>query len=595
MSRKLALPLLILLIASVYLYTSTRRAILDDGDALYATVAKQMVERGDWVTPYANGVRFLDKPPMMYWLMGMSYSVFGTNEFAARLPTVLAVLGIGLLLFRVGARSVSRSCGFIAGAAAALCAGTFLFTRMVFPDMLFVFLLTLALCAFLEWYSDPAGPVVPAMLFYAALAGAVLTKGLIGVVFPIAILLLFLTWSREWPRPKRFHLLKGGLLFLALALPWHVLAARRNPGFLWYFFVNEQFLRFLGMRQPVDYESIPVPLFWALILVWLFPWSAFLPAIRPVLQEFRSRGGQARALVLLSLSWVIVVLGFFTFSSRIEHYSLPLVPPLALLMGLALAPEEFLDAGAQLRRTRWVNRGFAFLGVLGALIGLAMLGAFSLWLMGDWGVQGSPGDMARHVRAYDFYFAPIFDLPPQMVAQLRAPLLGTCLVFSLGLSCAWWMNRRGRRMPAVLLLSAVMAVFCLFAYQSLGVCEDAISSRQFGQALGRLYQPGDAAITVGDFEAANSVNFYAPVPLQVYGGTAAVLTWGLGYADAPPCVLTKDEFESRWNGPQRTFLIVADHQIAGLHLSHNFEILHSAGRTLLCNQPVASVSAFPRP
>jgi len=586
MPRKLLLPLMILAISSVYLYTSTRRAILDDGDALYATVAKQMIERRDWVTPYANGVRFLDKPPMMYWLMGAAYAAFGTNEFAARLPTVLAVLGIGLLLYRAGSR-VSGPAGFVAGMAAAFCVGTFLFTRMVFPDMLFVFFLTLALCTFLEWYSDPASPTVPAMFFYAALAGAVLTKSLIGIVFPGAIVLAFLTWERAWLRLKRFHLVEGGLLFLALALPWHGLAALRNPGFLWYFFVNEQFLRFVGMRQPVDYESISVPLFWALVLVWLFPWSAFLPAIRPVLQEARSRGGEARALVKLSLSWVIVVLGFFTFSSRIEHYSLPLIPPLAILTGFALAPDKFVDAGAQLRRARLVNRGFACLAVLGGLIGLALCGLFLLWTMGDWGLAGNTGNIARHIRAYDFYFAPVFDLPPQLVAGLRAPLLGTGLAFALGLTCSWWMNRRGRLMPAVLLLSGMMAVFCLFAYQSLGICEAAISSRQFGRALGRLYQPGDSAITVGDFEAANSVNFYAPMPLEVYGGTADVLAWGLRYPGAPSCILTRNAFESRWNGPRRTFLLVADHQVSGLHLGRSFDVLRSAGRTLLCNQPVA--------
>jgi 4-amino-4-deoxy-L-arabinose transferase-like glycosyltransferase len=583
-AKILALPLLLLLISSIYLYTATTRAVLDDGDALYATVAKQVVERNDWVTPYSNGVRFLDKPPMMYWLMATAFHLLGINEFAARLPSVLAVLGMAILLYLMGKKHAGQTAGFIAGLASAFCVGTFLFTRMVFPDMLFVFLLTLSLHAFLEWYSDPSGPLLPAMLFYAALAGAVLTKGMIGVAFPVAIILLFLSWPRAWSRLKHFHPGKGLLLFLALALPWHILAARRNSGFLWYFFINEQVLRFLGRRQPMDYESISLPLFWALILLWLFPWSAFFPAIRPVVQEYRSKASGGWPLVWLSLSWIILVLGFFSLSSRIEHYSLPLIPPLALLVGIVLSPEKFVNEQAQNQRERWVSRGFACLAGLGAIVGAAVAAVLALWFLGAWNARLGQTDMSRHIRAYDFYFAPIFDLPPGMVAQLLRPLLGTAIAFSLGFLGAWWMNRRGRRTGGVLLLVLMMAAFSLFAYQSLGVCEDAISSRQFGQTLARLCRPGDSAITFGDFEAANSMNFYAAVPLEIYGGTAAVLSWGMRYSDAPNRILSREQFESRWNGASRTFLLAPDAQIPELHLRQSHEVLRSAGRTLLCNQ-----------
>jgi 4-amino-4-deoxy-L-arabinose transferase-like glycosyltransferase len=140
MFQRFALSFLLLIISSVYLYTATSRAILDDGDALYATVARQMLERGDWVTPYADGIRFLDKPPMMYWLMAAGFRVFGISEFGARLPSALAMLGIGLLLFRVREKTFGSATGFAAGLAVSLCVGTFLFTRMVFPDVIFVFL-----------------------------------------------------------------------------------------------------------------------------------------------------------------------------------------------------------------------------------------------------------------------------------------------------------------------------------------------------------------------------------------------------------------------------------------------------------------------
>lgn len=583
---KLSLPVLLLLVSSVYLYAATSRAILDDGDALYATVAQQMVQKGDWVTPYANGVRFLDKPPMMYWLMALACEALGINEFAARLPSALAVLGIGSLLYYLGRKTSGPRSGFIAGLAVTFCAGTFLFTRMVFPDILFVLFLTLSLAAFLEWYSKEGNPVLPAMLFYAALAGAVLTKGLIGIFFPVAIILSFMAWRKDSRRLRQFHLLKGMFFFLALALPWHVLAARRNPGFLWYFFVNEHFLRFLGRRQPVDYESISLPVFWGLMLLWLFPWSAFFPALRSLLQTMVHRPGPVRAAVQISFVWAAVVLVFFSISSRIEHYALPAFPPLALLIGMALAPENRLDLAADSGRQRWVARGFSFLGILGGVIGLLLLTAALIWWGGRFNLFRLQDFAAGHLRAYRYYFAPLFDMPAHILARLQTPLAGTGLALSIGLPGACWINRRGGRMCAVLVLAVTMMIFCVLAFQSLGFCEEILSSRQFGQRLNTLSRTGDTVIAVGDFETANSLNFYCDVPLEVYMGTAAVLEWGLRYPDAPARILSGTDFAARWEGLNRTFVLVPDSQIGSLQLKKACVVLKSAGRSLICNQPV---------
>lgn len=122
--------------------------------------------------------------------------------------------------------------------------------------------------------------------------------------------------------------------------------------------------------------------------------------------------------------------------------------------------------------------------------------------------------------------------------------------------------------------------------QSLGVCEEILSSKQFGRRLTQLYRPGDYAITIGDFETANSVNFYSPIPLDVYGGTAAVLQWGLRYPDAPTRILSRPDLEVRWNSSQRTFLLGPDSRITTLRLGQSYPVMRSAGRTLVCNQPL---------
>jgi 4-amino-4-deoxy-L-arabinose transferase-like glycosyltransferase len=569
---------MIVVVASIYLFTATRRAILDDGDALYAHIGQQMAKSGDWVTPYANGVRFLDKPPMMYWLMASSYHLFGFNEFAARFPSVLAVLGISILLFLMGKTVGGHSCGFIAGMSAALCMGTFLFTRMVFPDVLFVFFLTLSIYCFLRWYLDKTNPLLPAVVFYAALAGAVLTKGLMGVAFPVAVVVCFLLWSGDFRRLQRFHIWKGGFLFLFLAVPWHTLAAQRNPGFLWYFFVNEQLLRFIGKRQPFDYESISLPIFWALLLVWLFPWTVFLPAIRHLFRVDAALQSQACSIVRLCICWVAVVGVFFSLSSRIEHYSMPLFPPLLLLVGIVLAPA---NASLESESRRSIEYGFAILGILGGILALILL-AVSLWLA--WFSAGTPltGEAGR-LHAYKYYFAPLFEMPAEIVGRLKFPLLGTLFCFSLGLLTAWWVGRRGQRLAAVLVLSAMMMCFCLFTFQSLGVCEEILSSKQFGQKLNQLYRPGDTTIVMGDYETANSINFYAAASLDVCGGTAALLQWGLRYPDAPGRVLTFSRLQEMWGRSQRIFLLVPDDRIRSLNFKNLFFVMRSGGRTLFCN------------
>ena len=576
------LIILLVMSASVYLFTASDRAILDDGDALYSHVAQNMAATGDWVTPYANGVRFLDKPPILYWLTAASFHVFGVTEFAVRFPAICAVVAIALLLFFMGRKVGGPFTGFVAGSAFAFCAGTFLFTLMAFPDIFFVLFLTLAVTAFYVWYCDDRNPVFPALLFYAAAAGAVLSKGLIGLVFPVAIVFLFLIWSWNPGRLRHFHPVKGTLLFFLLAAPWHILAAVRNPGFLWHYFVNEQFLRFLGKREPLDYESISLPIFWALALAWLFPWSAFLPALRHVWRCSGIRNSASGDAIKLCTCWAFVVFVFFSVSSRIEHYSMPIFPPLAILIGAVISSEGTVANRAK----KTTARGFTFLGLVGCAAAMILV-VGSLWLaFGAFqdAVQPQAETTAR-LHAYKYYFAPLFEMPPEIVDQLKTPLVGTLAAIALGFISAWILVRRNRRIAAVLTINLTMACFCFFTWQSLGICEGFISSKQFGQKLNELYRPGDVAILLGDFETANSVNFYAQVPLYVYNGSAALLMQGMSYPAAPQMLLSSSSFAGMWEGSNRTFLIAPEDQLVSLKLKYAWPVLRSSGRVLVFNQP----------
>ncbi len=362
---KLALLLPLVLAAIIYLASAGGRAVIDYDEGHYSEVALQMAERGDWVTPYDNGVRFLEKPPLMYWLTAASLRILGVNEFALRLPTALGVMALVWVVMLIARRASGDRAASLAGLCTACSAGTYLFTREALHDIWLVLFVSLAMYALLDWYLDPLHSRRRALIFYAASAGALMTKSLIGVAFPAGIAIIFFMLARERPKWRTLHLLPGLLLFLVLAVPWHWLAAVRNQGFLWSFFVNEQFLRFFGSHDPPILWSLPLLTFWALIPVWFFPWTVFLPAAFAASRK-PADDGQC-ALVRLVLAWLLVILGFYSISARLEHYAFPLLPAMSLLVGMALSRTD------DRRAVKWGFRILAILGVIVLAIGAGLV------------------------------------------------------------------------------------------------------------------------------------------------------------------------------------------------------------------------------
>jgi 4-amino-4-deoxy-L-arabinose transferase-like glycosyltransferase len=539
MKRTALLP--IVLAAAVYLPTSGGRGVIDYDEGYYSQPALRMAESGDWVTPYADGVRFLEKPPLMYWVTAASLRVLGRSEFALRLPTALAVVALVWVITRMAQRAAGPGAGLAAGLCAAFSVGTCLFTREALHDVWLVLFVSLGLYAFLEWYRDPGHPRGWALLFYASLAGGFMTKSLVGVALPVGIAVVFFLTSRERPGWRRIHLLPGSLLFLALAAPWHVLAAVRNPGFLQAFFLNEQILRFLGRHDPPVLWSVPLLTFWALVPVWFFPWTAFVPAA--VRAARTAADGGERALARLALAWAVVVLGFFSFSGRLEHYVFPALPALSLLVGTALART------GEGKAVRW---GFRALAALGLAVLMAGAGA-GLWLAAG---HGLGAQRARGSVLPETDFSILAEMPPGIVRGLVGPAVVTVAALAIGFAIALRLETRGRRQAAVLAVAAVMVVFCGAVQWSLTVCEDLISSKRFGLAVAREARPGDHLVVVGDYESANSVSFYQPLPVQVFDGVAYALVPGMKYPDAPRVVLTRPELEALWRGPGRAFALV---------------------------------------
>ncbi len=566
---KPAVLLPLVLTAILYLSTAGNRAVIDYDEGHHAQAALHMVRSGDWVTPYVNGVRFLEKPPLMYWLTAASLRAFGISEFALRMPTALGVAALAWLITLMALRVSGERAAIIAGLCTACSVGTYLFTRETLHDIWLVLFITLAMYAFLQWYLDPRRSLRHALLFYAALAGAVMSKSLVGVAFPVGIVAVFFLLAREWPRWRTLHIVPGSLLFLALAVPWHWMAALRNQGFLYSFFVNEQFLRFLGKHDPPVLWSLPLSTFWLLILVWFFPWTVFLPAAFAASRK--SADGAERALVKLVLAWAGVVLGFFSVMGRLEHYSFPALPALSLLVGVTLSRTE------EDRMVKWAFRGLAILAVAVLAAGLGAGG----WFLSARHAAGT-GAAARAGIVYETDFSILQDFPPALQKNLLKPAAVTIVSLAIGFLVALWFESRRRRMAAVISVAAAMMVFCGMTQWSLVICEDLISSKKFALAVAREARPGDRLVVVGDYESVNSVNFYEPLHVEVVDGVAYALIPGMKYPDAPRVVLTQEEFARLWRGEGRVFSILPRTRLSELKLGGTL-MLQVLDRVLIRN------------
>jgi 4-amino-4-deoxy-L-arabinose transferase-like glycosyltransferase len=565
---RLSILLPIFFAGIIYLCSTTNRGVIDYDEGYYAQPARHMVESGDWVTPYVNGVRFLEKPPLLYWLTAVSFKIFGINEFALRFPTALAVIALVWIVMLIARRGSSDRAGLIAGLSTACCAGTYLFTRETLHDVWLVLFITLAMYAFFEWYMDPRHPLRPALLFYAALAGAVLCKSLIGAAFPIGVIVLFFLFSREWPEWRSFHLLPGSLLFLVLSVPWHWLAEIRNEGFLNFFFIGEQLLRFFGKREPPVLWSVPLLAFWALVLVWFFPWTAFLPA---AFKSLRKSGNyRQRSLAKLAIAWIAVVLGFFSFTDRLEHYAFPALPGLSLLISLAL---DKVDDGKSIR---WAFRALAIFGMLALAVGLGA----GIWFY--WGHPFEFNTAGPAARLSEADFSILAYMPGILVRELIKPAVLTILSMAIGFWIALQFEKRQRRVHALISVAAVMTVVCGMIHWSLSICEDLISSKKFATEIVRAVQPGDRLVVIGDYESANSLSFYQPLHVELLDGVAYALIPGMKFADAPNMVLTKKEFSAAWQSQNRVFVLLPKTRMDSLNPS-GIEMMRVLHRVLVRN------------
>ena len=619
--------------------------LLDDVDSIYIEIARSMLLRHDYVTPFIDGIRFFDKPPLMYWLAAGSMHLFGPYDWAARLPLALLTLALLLATYALGLRlfaAVSPAAhpdraALYSALALATCIGPFLYTRFFIPDIVICLWMTLAVHAFLialdrvaakssapsmaQSHRDMPGPppaslvgwmggivetqsaLVPCLIFAAVTALNLLTKGIIGVIFPIAFVLLYLAFTRQLRLLLKLHLIPSTLVFLLIAAPWHILAALRNPaiampaglglpargGWAWFYLYNEHIARFLQRRIPHDYGQVPILLFWLLAALWLFPWTAFLPgAILRHIRDLRNSkffsnpkksgapsmaqshrdmpgpppaslvgwmSGMDREAALALLLWAGLVLLFFTFSARQEYYSLPAIPALALMAGGLLARADRDPSGPAARS--------ALLGHRWLLIPLcSLLAAVALFFAITAPHTDPRTDIATLLSQggnYNLSLAHLFDLTGRAMGRFRAPLTFVALGMIVIGPLSYILRLKARTYAANLTLAAAAVCLLLSMHEGLVRFYPTMGSKGLAQAIvaeQTLHpRPDDLILIDGELTSGSTLLFYTRQPAHFVNGRVNGAWYGSFWPDAPAVFDDDASLDRLWFGPRRIFLL----------------------------------------
>ncbi len=594
--------------------------LLDDVDSIYIEIAREMLHRHDFVTPTIDGIRFFDKPPLMYWMAAGSMSVFGEHDWAARLPLALAVLTLFFSVYALGCRFYGERGGLYSALATATAVGPYLYTRFFIPDILLCLWMTLGVHLFLialdhislpqESRSSPHRALLPCIAFAAVLALNLLTKGFIGLIFPLAFVFLYLLMTRQIHKLPRLPLIPSAAVFLLTAAPWHILAALHNPaivlptglglparaGWAWFYLYNEHVARFLGRRIPHDYGNTPVWLFWLYAAIWTMPWTTFLPgALTQFWNDRKSIGApslsrsdrdrvgsttlRAREAALTLTLWAAIVLLFFSISSRQEYYSLPAIPALTLMAGGLLAHAD--RPGTQ-ARTSALRSSLFLLTPLTSILA-AVCAYFALTAPRPAPGTDLAGLLAGHPDLYNLSLGHIFDLTGAAMGLFRAPLAAVATgMIALGPG-SYLLRRAGRSFAANLTLAAAMIVILTAAHEGLRRFYPILGSRDLAMIINRVRQPGDLILLDGELTSGSSLLFYTRQSVHLVNGRVNGPWYGSFWPDAPPIFQNEASLRTLWTSPQRIFLLTYNEAARARDLPHAHILTRSGGKTILTN------------
>ena len=498
------------------------RPVSSPDEGRYIEIPREMVATGDYVLPRLDGILYFEKPPLFYWLEASAIKAFGISEFSMRLWPVIFGIGGVLMAFGVARKFYGRGAGLASGLILATTLLYYGLSRFIVLDAAVSVLMTATLFAFLlgAEEADRRKQVRWFRWAYFAAALAVLAKGLIGMVLPGAVVVLWIALTGRWRLVRQVLIPSGLLLFFVIAVPWHVAAAMRNHDFLWFYFVHEHFLRY---TTRTHHRYGPIWYYIPVLLVGFLPWTGYLwHGLREAWpKSWRLRA--ERPVELFLVVWATFVFVFFSISdSKLITYILPVFPPLAVLTGRVLAPVLSGEGGRRMALGPW------FFAVVFAVLALAVPVVLLVPKL-----HAIPA-----VREFSAVVAPL--------AVVMA------LVFAVGAIAAVALHRRGRAGGAVVAILFTV----LFGWSAVSVISgraDPKSIKPLALAIESRLQPGDTVASYGTF-------FYdLPVYLRrkvLIVDNVGELQFGAGQEDVSATMMSREAFWKRWHSGERIFMVL---------------------------------------
>ncbi|MDD4836974.1 MAG: glycosyltransferase family 39 protein [Dethiosulfovibrio sp.] len=510
-SHRNNLLLLAALSSLMFFWMLGGHGLLEPDEGRYSEIPREMMETGDYVTPRLNGVLYFEKPVLHYWLTASAFAVMGKTELASRFwPAALAVAGV-LFTYWLGAYLYGKRAGLAAGVILASSLLYFAIAQINLTDMPVSAFITMAMVAFLmARLSDRRW----LLLFYAAMALAVLTKGLIGVVLPGAVIFWYMIATRRWSIIKDTLYLPGIALFFAITVPWFWAVCRANPDFFHFFFIHEHFIRY-ATKVHGRYE--PAWFFIPILLVGTIPWTGFIPQALAQAFKGRDNGEESSWAGVYLVLWFAVIFAFFSLSSsKLIPYIVPVLPPLAILVGRTVV--GIWDGGDR----RSILVGLSLSSLLTVLFGAAFV-----------------------VYPYVQDRLPSELLIPQLVHKGIILLVGTAM--------AWWAYRKGS-LGKVLICLALTGVFFTFSFKTGFSLYDRInSSRQLSDIIKPHLTQDDLVVQYGEYN--QGIPFYLE-RRNVLVNYLGELEFGAKRETDPSWFIDGQEFLALWKGDRRVFVVI---------------------------------------
>jgi 4-amino-4-deoxy-L-arabinose transferase-like glycosyltransferase len=547
--------------------------LLDGVDSVQAEAAREMATAGDWITPHLDGVRYLSVSPLLTWTTAISFKLFGVNDWAARLPLAFAALALFIVTLALGARMfLTPVAGFYSALILITSCGIFLFAHLLYPQLVLTLCFTTALYFF--WRSTRTPSLWTALGFAICCALGTLTQGPAGVILPMAVVLLFLFFTRNLRHLLRWHPALSIVVFLVIALPWRLAAHSANPK------------RPYFSALPRVWNT-PLLLFWAFLLIFLLPWSFF--SVAALARLSRNIFARVQKLdckqqgQLLCVLWLAVTAIFFSFWNRHEFSAIPALPALAILAASWLTEDE--AAPSRLGRIfAWI---FFVAGIVKAIaaVCLALRAPF----------PGFGADIATllhlHPEQHRLFFGYLSDLTFASMGAFRIPLLIFAAAVAVGVTANLIFRLRNQARMANCFLAGMMAFVLIAAHIALNTFSPVFSSAILAQAIKPEVEQSDAVVIQGRYEDASALGFYLERRIQIMNTPAGDLAPGSSASDAPPIFVDIDALAKLWNGPGRVFLWTAPESVPQLP-SEIFVIARDGGREIVSNQPNNGGAAF---